>query len=116
MWIKSEKNQYIMLPHISYFEVEPILMRDNDGVIVYPNDQSLHKVVAYLSSQHILQFHSGESQPRPAQIILYTGTEQECKDYIVQKLGIQAFLKALGYVVAGAVGAILTYFLTNGNP
>ena len=115
MWIKSEKNQYIMLSHISYFEVEPILMRDSSGTIIYPNDQSRYKVVAYLDSQHILQSYSGESPPKPTQIELYTGTEQECKDYIVQKLGVQAFLKGLGYVAAGAVGAILTYFLTSGN-
>ena len=112
MWIKSERNQYIMLSHISYFEVEPILRRDTNGEAIYLKEQKDYKVIAYLDSQHILQLYRGESQPRPAQISLYTGTEQDCKDYIVEKLGIQVFLKGLGYVAAGAVGAILTYFLT----
>ena len=112
MWLKSEKNQYIMLSHISYFEVEPILRRDSNGEVIYPNSATTYKVVAYLDSQHILQLYVGESQPIPAQISLYTGTEQECKDYIVEKLYFQAFLKGLGYVAAGAVGAFLTYFLT----
>ena len=112
MWLKSEKNQHIMLSHISYFEVEPILGRDSNGKVIYPNSETTYKVVAYLDSQHILQLYANESQPRPAQISLYTGTEQACKDYIVEKLCAQAFLKGLGYVAAGVVGAFLTYFLT----
>ena len=76
MWLKSEKNQYIMLSHISYFEVEPILGRDSNGKVIYPNSETTYKVVAYLDSQHILQLYANESQPRPAQISLYTGTEQ----------------------------------------
>ena len=112
MWLKSEKNQYIMLSHISYFEVEPILRRDSNGEVIYPNSETTYKVVAYLDSQHILQRYVRESQPRPAQISLYTGTEQECYEYIVQKLGVQVFLQWAGYVAAGVVGAFLTYFLT----
>ena len=112
MWLKSEKNQYIMLSHISYFEVEPILRRDSNGEVIYPNSETTYKAVAYLDSQHILQLYVGESPPIPAQISLYTGTEQACKDYIVEKLVVQAFLKGLGYVAAGVVGAFLTYILT----
>ena len=38
MRFKNEKNQNIMLSHISYFEVEPmILRRDSNGEVIYPN-------------------------------------------------------------------------------
>jgi len=116
MWIKSIHNDYVMLSHISCFRVVAVMPSEYRDPYTTPDIKPTHyAVIAYLSSKHEIPQMAYKIQTASDRIELYTGTKQECQDYIVEKLGVQVFWKVLGYITAGAVGAILTYFLTSLN-
>ena len=104
MWIKSlsRREVWININHITHFSIEV----GNDPVRI-PYD-----VVAYLDTETI------GHNPRPSEIVegqafvtVKRGTEKQCKWFIKRKLLRQFISQWIGYLVAGGLGAVLTYLL-----
>ena len=101
MWIKSlSREVWVNMNHITHFRIE--LSNDPTNI---PYD-----VVVYLDTSHT--GHSPrehETVEGQAFITVYRGTEKKCKWFINRKLRLQSIYQWLGYLVAGGVGAVLTY-------
>ena len=68
---------------------------------------------AYLdaSEQGLTTPRAGLTQDQTS-IWVYEGSEKQCVGFIKRKLRWQTIYQWLGYLVAGGIGAVLTYFLT----
>lgn len=108
MWIKSlETDVWINLNHITHFSiVEP----------TYDNRIPDHEVYAFLDASEG-QFTSSklDTAQIQASVLVYEGTEKKCKRFIKRKLRRQSISQWIGYLVAGGLGAVLTYLLQQLN-
>ena len=104
MWIKTlETEVWININHITHFSIVGS---------TYDNRIPDHEVYAFLdaseeaphSSQH--EFSQGQ-----AYLKVYSGSYKKCKRFIKKKLRWQSVSQWIGYLVAGGVGAVLTYLL-----
>ena len=103
MWIKSlTDNTWINLNHVTHFTV-----RHSFGQL------HAYTVDAYLdaSEQGLTTPRAGLTQDQTS-IWVYEGSEKQCVRFIKRKLRWQTIYQWLGYLVAGGIGAVLTYFLT----
>ena len=71
-----------------------------------------YDVVAYLDAETIGHDpREGKEVEGQAFVTVKRGTEKQCKRFINRKLLRQFISQWLGYLVAGCVGAVLTYLL-----
>ena len=104
MWIKSlDTDVWININHITHFSiVEP----------TYDNRIPDHEVYAFLDAS-AGQFTSSkfDNAQVQASVLVYEGTKKKCARFINRKLRLQSIYQWIGYLVAGGVGAVLTYLL-----
>ena len=105
MWIKSlETDVWINLNHITHFS---IMESDFDN---FDNRLSSHGVYAFLDASeeppHSPQHEFSQDQ---VYLIVYRGSYKKCVRFINRKLRLQSISQWIGYLVAGGLGAVLTY-------
>ena len=105
MWIKTldtGRHAWVNINHITHFEIE---LSNNTAIKPYD-------VVAYLDTETIGHNpRKGEIVEGQAFVTVKRGTEKQCKRFIKKKLCLQFISQWIGYLVAGGVGAVLTYLL-----
>ena len=110
MWIRSldnnihlGRNVWVSMNHITHFVVRQLPSQRDDPLAKYGVD-------AYLDvSQKALTSMRAEFGQDQASVLVYRGTERKGQRFIKQKLLWQSLWKWIGYLVAGGVGAVLTY-------
>ena len=108
MWIKSLSSEaWINLTHITHFKIE-----DSNASANTPCD-----VVAYLDANHI-GYNPREHEVVEGQafVTVKRGTAKKCKWFIKRKLLWQFISQWIGYLVAGGLGAVLTYLFQKFSP
>ena len=102
MWIKSlSSDAWINLTHITHFKIE-----DSNA----PVNSKPYDVVAYLDASHIgYSPREHEVVEGQAFVTVKHGTAKKCKWFIKRKLFWQSLSQWIGYLVAGGLGAVLTY-------
>ena len=104
MWIKSlDKDVWVNMIHITHFSI--VKMGS-------PVEHEIHQVTALLDAS-AGQFTSSklDNAQVQASVLVYEGTEKKCARFINRKLRLQSISQWIGYLVAGGVGAVLTYLL-----
>ena len=105
MWIKSldtGRHTWVNINHITHFEIK---LSNNPTIKPYD-------VVAYLDTETIGHDpREGKEVEGQAFVTVKRGTEKQCKWFIKRKLCRQFISQWLGYLVAGGLGAVLTYLL-----
>lgn len=103
MWIKSlnkSREVWVNMNHITHFSIK--LSGDPPEI--------RYDVVAYLNASHEgLDPRQHEIVDGQAFITVKRGTHEECEEFIKEKLFLQSAWQWIGYLVAGGVGAVLTY-------
>ena len=102
MWIKSVSSTWINMNHVTHFDIDPI-----------PGTQS-YIVQAFLSTSKSVNTTS--SRQDQVFVVVYQGTTKKCRKYIKRKLRWQAISQWVGYLVAGGVGAVLTFLFSRLAP
>ena len=109
MWIKSLDNNlhlgtnvWVSMNHITHFAIKelptPNQTNEKYGVSVYLN----------ASEKAISTPRLGLTQDQVS-VLVYRGTMKKCTRFIKRKLLWQSVSQWIGYLVAGGVGAVLTY-------
>ena len=106
MWIKSLYNDtWVSMKHVTHFRIVQGMSH------LYPN---LCVAYAYLDTG---SFRSSDFSPDTwhsdqARVPVCQGSMEECERFIVEQQQLESAFQWIGYLVAGGVGAVLTYFLT----
>ena len=106
MWIKSlYDDTWVNMKHITHFRIE-----SDDA----PERRNNNLVYAYLDSNEIRWSPNQHSfwNSDQARILVCQGSKEECEQFIVEQQQLESAFQWIGYVVAGGIGAVLTYFLT----
>ena len=109
MWIRSldnnihfGRNVWVSMNHITHFTVRQLPSQRGDSPAKYG-------VEIYLdASQKPIQPRFQMTQDQVS-VLVYRGTEKKCQRFIKRKLRWQFISQWIGYLVAGGVGAVLTY-------
>lgn len=107
MWIKSlDREVWVNMNHITHFAVKMTPNQSSE-----PDAPREYAVGAYLDTSKMAgtpQLGLGQDQ---AFVFVYVGTLKKCKKFIKKKLRWQSISQWIGYLVAGGLGAVLTYLL-----
>ena len=107
MWIKSlDHDTWVSMKHVTHFRIE------SDTPDVEPTGNNV--VYAYLDSNELRWSPNQNSfwNSDQARILVCQGSQEECKQFIVEHQLLESAFQWIGYIVAGGIGAVLTYFLT----
>ena len=104
MWIKSLRpKNWVNMNHITHFRIEV----SNNAKI------HTHDVVAYLdTSMNGHEPREGKSIEGQARITVKRGNYEECEQFVNDQTFLQAAYQWIGYLVAGGVGAVLTFLFS----
>ena len=89
------------MSHITHFSIQSIL---------FNRDSPDYEVVVFLdASAQSLLLPTLDSEQDQACLTVCQGPEKKCKRFIKRKLRWQSISQWIGYLVAGGLGAVLTY-------
>ena len=105
MWIKSlTRETWINMNHITHFHI---------SISLAPNEKGTYDVMAHLDATE-MRLDRANYKPieDQAYVTVYKGTLGKCKRFIWQKRFREWLSKWIGYLVAGGVGAVLTFLFS----
>ena len=109
MWIKSldnnihfGRNVWINMIHITHFALRQIPSPNSETNEIYG-------VEAYLDASESHIQPRRESTQIQTSVLVYRGSEKKCQRFIKRKVRSQSISQWIGYLVAGGLGAVLTY-------
>lgn len=105
MWIKSLYNDtWVSMKHITHFRI----VMDDDH---YRRGNNL--TYAYLNTNEIrMNENTSEDEQNQARVLVCQGSREECILFIDRQQFLEGLFQWIGYLVAGGVGAVLTYLFT----
>ena len=122
MWIKSlNRDTWVNMKHVTHFSVQTgeSLKKDTGDVKVvvtyfayaYLNTSSLrsNRSLNDLLRNPLQENTTVEDQAR---IPVCRGSRTECREFIEKQQFLEGLFQWVGYLVAGGVGAVLTYLFT----
>ena len=109
MWIRSD-NQWINMNHITHFTIQYVY---DD----YSSDQN--KVYAHLTFEmtKLTPDHRAYGGPPPTQyttpyeILVFSGTIEECQQYVTEKTLLQQAYHWLTHLAAGLLGGLVIWLI-----
>ena len=103
MWIKSlYDDTWVSMKHVTHFRIE------SDA----PERRGNNLGYAYLDTGSYRWDRFEQPKQDQARILVCQGSREECEQFIVEQQLLESTFQWLGYLVAGGVGAVLTYLFT----
>ena len=96
MWIKSlTRDTWVNVNHITHYDIRASKP---------PNVKGYCNVVAHLAENKLIEDQTYVTVKR--------GNYEECEQFVNDQTFLQAAYQWIGYLVAGGVGAVLTFFFS----